>query len=285
MHRQIPFANGLLAVSFGSMLPMPANKRMKREMHPSVLSSRASTAVPTSQTSLCEESEKLGKDEEEWVEEWLVHKAEPESDDGKDVEDGEEGEDFPEVKREDADGFRLDFDQFLTRPRNFYQMAVQLLDFKGLDVYSVEPTRRGILHEWFHRYHPGVLDDNALWTFSFGETGGPRPLFKATLTAHSLKDRKFESEWCVTRRLAELSAIKVFREDPEVQQIAKLLPPSQKKIKDKASMKKEEKDALKARGIDSGMVHKELVQRVYIHFRDLGCRNALWDGNAWTLPL
>ena len=229
MHRQIPFANGLLAVSFGGMLPMPANKRMKREMHPSVLSSRASTAVPTSQTSLCEESEKLGKDEEEWVEEWLVHKAEPESDDGKDVEDGEEGEDFPEVKREDADGFRVDFDQFLTRPRNFYQMAVQLLDFKGLDVYSVEPTRRGILHEWFHRYHPGVLDDDALWTFSFGETGGPRPLFKATLTAHSLKDRKFESEWCVTRRLAELSAIKVFREDPEVQQIAKLLPPSQKK--------------------------------------------------------
>lgn len=271
---------------------MPANKRMKREMQPDAPSSQASTAVPTSQsfsqastavptsqTSLCEESEKLGKDEEEWVEEWLVHKAEPESD-GKDVEDGEEGEDFPEVKREDADGFRLDFDQFLTRPRNFYQMAVQLLDFKGLDVYSVEPTRRGILHEWFHRYHPGVLDDDALWTFSFSETGGPRPFFKATLTAHSLKDRKFESEWCVTRGLAEQSAIKVFREDPEVQQIAKLLPPSQKKIKDKASMKKDEKDALKARGIDSGMVHKELVQRLYIHFRDLGCRNALWDGNA-----
>ena len=180
---------------------MPANKRMKREMQPDAPSSQASTAVPTSQsfsqastavptsqTSLCEESEKLGKDEEEWVEEWLVHKAEPESD-GKDVEDGEEGEDFPEVKREDADGFRLDFDQFLTRPRNFYQMAVQLLDFKGLDVYSVEPTRRGILHEWFHRYHPGVLDDDALWTFSFSETGGPRPFFKATLTAHSLKDR------------------------------------------------------------------------------------------------
>eukprot|EP00438_Fugacium_kawagutii_P032468 Skav227704 [mRNA] locus=scaffold79:2593:3036:+ [translate_table: standard] len=141
-------------------------------------------------------------------------------------------------------------------------------------------TQGGLLHEWFCRYHPGVANQD-LWTISFEEREGPRPLFKATLHAHSLRERKFESPtWFPSERLAETAVIKVFRDDPEVQEIARHLPPPQKRVKDSVRMTRAEKDPLEAHGFDTGMVLKELAQRVYIHFRDLGCRNAIWDGNA-----
>ena len=81
-------------------------------------------------------------------------------------------------------------------------------------------------------------------------------------------------------RVAEESAVVAIREDPEVREIAKVLPP-QKKIKEWVHLSSQEKESLVAAGFDTGMVFKDLVQCV-MHVRDLG-RTALWDGNAWPL--
>jgi len=78
-------------------------------------------------------------------------------------------------------------------------------------------------------------------------------------------------------RVAEESAVVAIREDPEVREIAKVLPP-QKKIKEWVHLSSQEKESLVAAGVDTGMVFKDLVQCV-MHVRDLG-RTALWDGNA-----
>ena len=76
-------------------------------------------------------------------------------------------------------------------------------------------------------------------------------------------------------RVAEESAVVAIREDPEVREIAKVLPP-QKKIKEWVHLSSQEKESLVAAGVDTGMVFKDLVQCV-MHVRDLG-RTALWDG-------
>ena len=138
-----------------------------------------------------------------------------------------------------------------------------------MKMYEFEPTPKGLLNEWFHRYNPGVLDDRALWSFSFEERPGyGKSLdYKATLTAHSLREKQFEGrDWCFSRRLAEISAIEVFRADSEVQKIAQYLAPSQTIMKKKIRLNAAETKAFRASGIDTwkSMAEKELVQCAYI---------------------
>ena len=67
-----------------------------------------------------------------------------------------------------------------------------------------------------------------------------------------------------SERLAEESAMIGFREDPEVQEIAKLLLPRTKKIRKWVHLSSREKENFVAAGSDTSIVLKELVQSVYI---------------------
>eukprot|EP00438_Fugacium_kawagutii_P008836 Skav208536 [mRNA] locus=scaffold1216:90493:90717:- [translate_table: standard] len=74
--------------------------------------------------------------------------------------------------------------------------------------------------------------------------------------------------------------MEVFRSDWQIQKIAERLPPPTGNIRENTQLKTHEKDALKADGINTSEVQQELINAVYIHFRDLGCRTALWDDYA-----
>eukprot|EP00438_Fugacium_kawagutii_P007722 Skav224507 [mRNA] locus=scaffold3754:98946:99167:- [translate_table: standard] len=71
-----------------------------------------------------------------------------------------------------------------------------------------------------------------------------------------------------------------FRDDAEVQEIAKWLPPGQQKIRAKVALSSGEKKRLRNAGFESKSVLHELRQALHLEFRDLGYRTALWDGNA-----
>eukprot|EP00438_Fugacium_kawagutii_P020884 Skav211775 [mRNA] locus=scaffold305:59966:60415:+ [translate_table: standard] len=147
-----------------------------------------------------------------------------------------------------------------------------------MDLSELEPSIEGLVQPFLHRYHAGTEDVSHLWSFSYHHHG---VWLKATLTTSGIarEDRSFEGkEWCYSSRLAEMSAIRVFREDADVRRIAKRLPPTMARMRDSCRLKKDEKAAVRAAGIDPRVVVRELVQAVYMHFRDLGCRTALWDG-------
>mmetsp|Transcript_25208 Transcript_25208/g.52318 ORF Transcript_25208/g.52318 Transcript_25208/m.52318 type:complete len:157 (-) Transcript_25208:97-567(-) len=153
---------------------------------------------------------------------------------------------------------------------------------QGIDLRRFPPTTKGVVREFFQRYHPFAKQD-LLWSLSFEEESGsgPRTKYRATLTTYVLNDRKFQGKMSSTSmRLAEESAVIAFREDPEVREIAKVLPPPRKKIKEWVHLNSQERERLVAAGFDTSIVLEEFVQSVYMHFRELGCRTALWDGNA-----
>ena len=175
------------------------------------------------------------------------------------------------------------YHEFLDPHRNFYELAAELWKkYKGLDMLKISPTEDELLQQFFHRYNPGIEDDRVLWSFEFQQRHGPGPKleFLATLKAHSLGREFLGREWCISQKLAQIAAIRVFRADCDVQEIAKWLAPSQTKIREKLDLSQNEKKKLKKEGLDIGMVFKELVQCVYVHFRSFGCRNAIVDGNA-----
>eukprot|EP00438_Fugacium_kawagutii_P035297 Skav215245 [mRNA] locus=scaffold811:145239:145430:- [translate_table: standard] len=62
----------------------------------------------------------------------------------------------------------------------------------------------------------------------------------------------------------------------------KWLPPPARKVRQCLSSQlptRMRKDLLE-RGINVGLVLEEARQDFYSRFRDMGCRSALWDGNA-----
>ena len=107
--------------------------------------------------------------------------------------------------------YERSYDEFLIRPRDFYQIAVDLwIEHRGLDVLKPNPGT-DVLDQFFDPYNPGVTDRSALWSLVFKERQGPggRLQFKATIIAHSLRDREFKGrDWYSTKRLAQNSAVK-----------------------------------------------------------------------------
>ena len=170
--------------------------------------------------------------------------------------------------------------------RNLRSTARQLMQHSGLDLdmFGNDPDSR-LLNAFFQRYNP--LDgkkSSVYWKFSYEQSQWPMYGARAILTAHSLNGRQFKGDWCGSWRLAEKSAIKAFREDQEIVEIAKRLPPTLTRIREiiclRKMMTKEEKSSMEAEGIDPRDVVNEIVHLVYMYFRDFGCRTALWDGNT-----
>ena len=248
---------------------MPAKKRIKLE---------AISAVPGAS----DVAEASVGDCDEWKDcaEELIAKAT-----GDELPFGPEEQVEPEAilqRKEEVPAFHE-----LLVDRNFLEIAEKMMKYKGFDIDNEAPTGR-LLDGFCMRYHPGISDANAktMWTLSFEESvcsgqGCGWYMFKATLTMHLLRDRKFEGEWVYhNKRMAERSAIVAFRDDPEVQEIAAWLPPGQKCIRNNIKPKPAEKEAALAHGIHWTVLHKELIKQLFLRFRDLGCRTALWDGHA-----
>mmetsp|Transcript_52080 Transcript_52080/g.97424 ORF Transcript_52080/g.97424 Transcript_52080/m.97424 type:complete len:302 (+) Transcript_52080:33-938(+) len=81
------------------------------------------------------------------------------------------------------------------------------------------------------------------------------------------------------KKEAEIAACRVFVRDPEVVEVAGKLPPSLTTIRRRLALTKKQKDALEAEGYDLESFTNELVQQVFVAFRDdFDCRIALWDG-------
>ena len=273
---------------------MPAKKRMKLEMSPepsqTIYSSQASIAPSSqsSQTFLTQDFDQLGFGDG-------LDGAFDEAVTGRDSLC--KSEDYELVKCDEDEvednvaegdvtcgdpGQLASYSPFLARNRDFYGLAVSLMRLQGIDLRRFPPTTKGVVREFFQRYHPFAKQD-LLWSLSFEEESGsgPRTKYRATLTTYVLNDRKFQGKMSSTSmRLAEESAVIAFREDPEVREIAKVLPPPRKKIKEWVHLNSQERERLVAAGFDTSIVLEEFVQSVYMHFRELGCRTALWDGNA-----
>ncbi|CAL1141089.1 unnamed protein product [Cladocopium goreaui] len=144
-----------------------------------------------------------------------------------------------------------------------------------------------LLAAFFQRYSPlesteanGKLPSSKglHWNFSYERKGNE---VKATLTACALNGQRFEGKWSINDYQAEQSATKVFRDDPEVREIAKKLPPSMKRIRENLRFNKQERALMENARIRVSDVTIALSRAVYMQFRDkFHCRTALWDGNA-----
>ena len=244
------------------------NKRIKLEA-PETFVSHASPAIPSSQTSVTGELKQLALAQCK-SQESLIGAADVPI--------------HPEMDDEDE----LPPYHELHEQRNFREKAIALMEHKGMNLSALEPSIEGVLQPFLHRYHAGLNPENDVkhfWKFSFEEYWGDGPpQFLATLMISGIspKDREFKgTEWCCSPRKAQMSAIRVFCEDAEVQAIAEQLPPPYPKISESCKLKKGEKAAVKDAGIkEYKPVEKELQKFLYLRFRALGCRTALWDGNS-----
>ena len=273
--------------------------------HP-VFLSQASTAVPDSQASIGGELSPVKSEAEELSQEEFEHNDDDGEDDGdyyhhrgelspvkSEAEElsQEEFEHNEDDGQDDGDddlhGEFPPFHEF-HRFRNLRQMARRLMKHSGLDMEGFV-LGTPLLQTFFLRYHclERIDDGAAYWKFSFERENQNATLprrhcsnrTRATLTAHSLK-RQFRGQWCISKRLAEQSAVNAFREDPKILEIAKALPPTLKRIRANLRLTKLEKSSLQSTGIEPRDVVKELIHAVYPYFRDMGCRTATWDGNA-----
>ena len=162
--------------------------------------------------------------------------------------------------------------------RNLRTKAQRWMKDKKLNLQKLEPTQKKLLRPFLHRYHAGIeKPEDRYCHLEFANDEG---WVKATLTVSLTTERCFEGEWCWNEDDAEVSAVEAFRSDEEVLEIAENLPPTMGDIEKTVTLRREEIDRLHEANILEAVVMKELVQAVYIHFRELGCRTALWDSEA-----
>eukprot|EP00438_Fugacium_kawagutii_P025380 Skav223567 [mRNA] locus=scaffold34:285779:286249:- [translate_table: standard] len=105
--------------------------------------------------------------------------------------------------------------------------------------------------------------------------------WQSRLVTPSFK-RTFLGGVCPTKFAAENAACWTFWNDPKVKEIASLLPPATTKVKKyvTSQLKGPFKKSLLERGINLAVLTKEARDEIFLQFKDMGCRLALWDGNA-----
>ena len=101
----------------------------------------------------------------------------------------------------------------------------------------------------------------------------------AKLVTPQFFERAFEGSMAADEKGAEVSACKAFLKDPQVQQVSKLVPPSISLIRKRLQFNKYQKNSITEHGLCPRELQTEMVQEVYMTFRDMGCRTALWDEN------
>ena len=106
--------------------------------------------------------------------------------------------------------------------------------------------------------------------------------YQSTLVTPSLYRWTFVGRECPTKSAADNSACYAFWNDQRVKEIACKMAPSSRKIKDHViSLQKGPfKKSLLDRDICLATLTKEVTNELMLQFKDMGCRLALWDGNA-----
>ena len=134
---------------------------------------------------------------------------------------------------------------------------------------------------FFERYlQIGRID--RYWETKAESVPGQRfPLYRSKLRTPSLFNQTFEGQPQPRWFKAELSACEAFLQDPTVLEIAENLPPSGKKVRRYVLCKLTgwKKDLIE-RGINVNLVVEEAKAELFSRFQSMGCRTALWDGNA-----
>ena len=196
---------------------------------------------------------------------------------------GETDDEFPPVKSEDdelpreqVEHYDEDDDEDRELPpyhefhhfRNLRSMARRLMKYSGLDLERFQ-IGRSLLKAFVQRYHclEKAQAFAAYFKFSLEQSQNgtwSRYTCRATLTAYTLNERQFKGDWCVNEHLAEKSAINAFREDPEILEIAQLLPPIMKRVRENLRLSKAEKSSMEAAGIEPLDVLNALVHTVYM---------------------
>eukprot|EP00435_Cladocopium_sp_Y103_P025849 s3652_g6.t1 len=168
------------------------------------------------------------------------------------VEEEEEGEE----KKEEL----LPFHEFHGRRGSPWSIAQTLKKHIGMKFSDY--CEKDAVTQFFYRYNLFAQKD---WSFSTTWKGDQ---CKAVLKAPSLGDRTFEGAWRkadsdrdvnVSKHLAERSAIDAFQTDPEVVEIAALLPPSITKMKEMVFLTSEETHRIRDLRMNPRVVLREML--------------------------
>ena len=149
----------------------------------------------------------------------------------------------------------------------------------GVRFYPTDLPKKRVKF-FFERY--GQLDTKNTADHVFHATELGRGRWEATLTTPSLFNRQFVGRTRPSRHLAEDDACIVFLHDPMVLQIIKNMAPPTSKVRTfvKNSLSGPWRKELLDRGFNLKLVAEEAHQELFAEFQAMGCRTALWDGNA-----
>ena len=170
--------------------------------------------------------------------------------------------------------------EFLTHEEKSRLLAVPdfLKDQIGF-YYAGKPDKITVIR-FFERYAQ-QSSDNCDHHFETQTVQGG-PAYQTRLVTPSLYGWTFVGYVCANKSAAETSACCAFWNDCRVQEIASKVPPTSTKIKKcvTSQLKGPFKKSLQERGISLALLTKEARDAIFLKFKDMGCRLALWDGNA-----
>ncbi|CAE7576051.1 unnamed protein product [Symbiodinium sp. CCMP2592] len=152
--------------------------------------------------------------------------------------------------------------------------------FYTFDVRTCREDLKKLVHTFFSRYRQTESEDHYFDTEAIYQNNQWR--FASTLTTPSFYGRSFRGHPMLLRSMAETSACRTFLEDAEAREISRWLPPPSRVLRREilAKFNKDWKEAMLQRGIRPKLVQQEAIQALSEKLRSLGCRLALWDGNA-----
>ena len=103
----------------------------------------------------------------------------------------------------------------------------------------------------------------------------------AKLATPSFHGRSYVGKPMAVQVLAEVSACQAFQNHPDVQEVARKMPPPATKVKRHVTnVVLRLKRQIEERGANHKLVTKQVIQELFSQFQSMGCRAAIWDGNV-----
>ena len=164
---------------------------------------------------------------------------------------------------------------FIRDEKNWEAIAAKMKDLVGLSLDH--KNRRASMDAFFMRY-TGLPDKRDNYHFKYIKKW-PVGTVVAQLITTSFYDMVFEGEAMRTPWQSERSACRKFIQDPAVLEAAHMLPPQMVTIKNRVNLLAKQKNELREQGYDPKEIQREMADKLYLAFRSLGCRTAIWDGN------
>ena len=157
---------------------------------------------------------------------------------------------------------------------------IGMKSFYTFDIRTCREDVKKLVHTFFSRYRQTESEDHYFHTETFYQNNQMR--FVSTLMTPSFYRRSFRGHPMLLRSMAETSACRKFLEDTDAREVSRWLPPPSRVLRKDilAKFNKDWKEAMLQRGISPKLVQQEAIQELSDKLRSLGCRLALWDGNA-----